>query len=298
MIVAVVVTHQPDLERVAVLMSALAPQVSFSVAVDNGSSTDVRGYFQNAFSNTVDVISLVNNLGIAAAQNVGITRAKEKGADYVLLLDQDSVPHHAMVSELITAVEKMRVGGAQVACVGPRYLDDRRQNPPPFNRISGLRLVRGACSAPDSIIPVDYLIASGCLIPISVLEHVGGMREDLFIDYVDIEWGLRARRFGYQSFGVCAAHMAHSLGDQPIRFLGFSFPQHSPLRHYYHCRNAVLLYRERWVPCNWKFVDGWRLCLRYIFYSLFAKPPTAHWRMMTLGLWHGLRGQAGKYGKG
>lgn len=56
----------------------------------------------------------------------------------------------------------------------------------------------------------------------------------------------------------------------------------------------VLLYKEPWVPLNWKLVDGWRLCLKYVFYSLFAKPRMAHWRMMTLGVWHGLAGKAGK----
>jgi len=120
------------------------------------------------------------------------------------------------------------------------------------------------------------------------------MREDLFIDYVDIEWGLRARHQGFQSYGVCSAYMRHSLGDHPINFFGKNIPLHSPLRHYYHFRNAVLLYREAWVPLNWKLVDGWRLCLKYVFYSLFAKPRMAHWRMMTLGLWHGLKGKTGK----
>jgi rhamnosyltransferase len=68
---------------------------------------------------------------------------------------------------------------------------------------------------------------------------------------------------------------------------------HTPLRHYYHFRNAVWLYRQNWVPRNWKWVDGYRLLLKYVFYSLFARPRVTHWRMMTLGIWHGLRGRAG-----
>jgi len=70
---------------------------------------------------------------------------------------------------------------------------------------------------------------------------------------------------------------------------------HTPLRHYYHFRNAVLLLKERWVPGNWKLANGWRMYLKYFFYSLFAKPRFLHWRMMTLGLWHGLRGITGQY---
>jgi rhamnosyltransferase len=295
MVVAVIVTFHPDLGKLFELISVLSPQVTFSIVVDNGSSIDVLEAIQKVNGSRIEGVALSANMGIAAAQNIGIARAREMGADYILLSDQDSVPDSCMVRELLAAAEKARKTDKQLACVGPRYLDDRQQNPPPFIRVTGLTLERCTCAAEDSIVPVDYLIASGCLIPMTVLDQVGGMREDLFIDYVDIEWGLRARQRGFQSYGACAAKMTHSLGDQPIEFFGKKLPLHSPLRHYYHFRNAVLLYKERWVPGNWKLVDGWRLLLKYVFYSMFAKPRMAHWRMMTMGIWHGLRGRTGKF---
>ncbi len=294
MVVAVIVTYLPDLEKLGELLAALVPQVTAGVIVDNGSGADIRARLQSMCTGVVELVALEDNRGIAAAQNIGIAQAKALGADYVLLSDQDSVPDGAMVMELMAAIEKMRAGGSQVACAGPRYLDARQQNPPPFIRVRGLRLERCKCDSPDAVVPVDYLIASGCLIPLAVLDQVGGMREDLFIDYVDIEWGLRARRFGYQSIGACAAQMEHSLGDHPIHFLGRQLPLHSPLRHYYHFRNAILLYREGWLSLNWKLVDGWRLLLKYGFYTLFAKPRWEHFRMMSLGILHGLLGRAGK----
>ncbi|MDB5822784.1 MAG: glycosyltransferase family 2 protein [Herminiimonas sp.] len=297
-IIAVVVTYQPDIELLLKLLSAMVPQVHSIVIVDNGSHMKSLRLVENAAFAAVETIALESNVGISKAQNIGISRAKEIGADYILLSDQDSIPHHSMVKELMEVALALRARGLQVACVGPRYLDSRQQNPPPFIRIRGLRLERCGCATRDTVVPVDYLVASGCLIPTHVLEQVGAMREDLFIDYVDIEWGLRARLSGFQSYGVCAARMLHSLGDQPINFLGKTFPLHSPLRHYYHFRNAILLYKEPWVPLNWKLVDGWRLCLKYVFYSCFAKPRTAHLGMMTLGVWHGLAGKAGKLGMG
>lgn len=295
---AVVVTYHPDSGKLFELLSALAPQVTSIVIVDNGSDARVLDSVLGTCLNEVELIFLERNLGIAAAQNIGISRAKEMQAEYVLLSDQDSVPDHLMVHELLKAAEKISVEQGQPACFGPRYLDSRQKNPPPFLRIRGFKLERCICATEDSIVPVDYLIASGCLIPMSVLERVGGMREDFFIDYVDIEWGLRARRLGYQSYGVCAAKMAHTLGDEPVNFFGKNIPLHSPLRHYYHFRNAVALYKEGWVPGNWKMVDGWRLCLKYVFYSLFVKSRVEQWRMMTIGVWHGLRGRAGKFGGG
>ncbi len=298
LIVAVVVTYRPEPDTLIRLLGALASQVSFTVVVDNGPAPGIErwlfhrlpaGSHQHVFP-----VSLNENRGIAAAQNIGIAWARKRGADYVMLSDQDSIPGEAMVEELLAVAEQLRRQGERLACVGPRYLDPRHDNPPPFLRVQGLRLKRLRCDG-KRFVPVDYLVASGCLIPVDVLDAVGGMREDLFIDYVDIEWGLRARHFGYQSFGVCTAAMIHCLGETPVRLLWRRVPVHSPLRHYYHFRNAVFLYKQPWVPLNWKLVDGWRLIMRYGFYALVTKPRLSHWRMMTRGLWHGLRNKSGKH---
>jgi rhamnosyltransferase len=142
-------------------------------------------------------------------------------------------------------------------------------------------------------VEADFLIASGSLIPVAALDRVGPMREDLFIDYVDVEWCLRARREGLRCYGVFEATMEHRLGESRVRVFGREATARSPLRHYYLMRNALLLYRESWVPLNWKLVDAGRLLLKFGFYSLAAPPRLQHVRMMARGLWHGLTGRAG-----
>jgi rhamnosyltransferase len=198
-----------------------------------------------------------------------------------------------MVADLLHAMEVVRPQGRGIAAAGPRYLDERQDNPPPFIRVRGLRLRRLTCPTPETVVEVDYLISSGSLIPRASLEAVGPMAEELFIDYVDIEWGLRARRLGFQCYGVCAARMAHNLGDAPVVFMGRRLPLHSALRHYYHFRNAVWLYRTADFPLQWKFVDGLRLLLKYGFYTLFARPRMEHFLMMSRGVADGLRGRMG-----
>jgi rhamnosyltransferase len=289
-VVAIVVTYHPDLDLLAELLSHLTLQVTEVVLIDNGSPCNLIAWNAQQHTAAAAVLALGQNRGIAVAHNAGIEWARNRQAQYVLLMDQDSIPEPDMVQQLFFAIGKQLLPAA----VGSRYLDERQNNPPPFIRIRGLTLHRCACTTENSVVPVDYLISSGCLIPMSILNQVGYMRDDLFIDYVDIEWGLRARRHGFQSYGVCSARMRHTLGEHPIKFLGKYLPLHSPLRHYYHFRNAVLLYKEPWVPLNWKLVDGWRLCLKYAFYSIFAKPRITHFRMMTLGMWHGLAGKTGK----
>jgi rhamnosyltransferase len=185
--------------------------------------------------------------------------------------------------------------GYKVAAVGPRYIDSRQNNPPPFIRIRGFRLHRQPCRNAGEVVQVDYLVSSGCLIPMTALDAVGMMREELFIDYVDIEWGLRSRSMGFQSFGACDAIMEHQLGETPIRFMGKMLPVHTPLRHYYHFRNAAWMYRQNWPPFNWKVRDVHRLMLKFVFYTFMARPRLQHLRMMTLGVLHGLRGRMGAF---
>ena len=293
---AVIVTYNPDLEVLDRLLERLVAQVSEIVIVDNGSTRDIGAWLDEKQRPGCELQALGVNRGIAAAQNIGIELAIKRDASYVILFDQDSLPGTDMIARLVGAAEMLLASGSKLAAVGPRYLDRRQNNPPPFIRVRALRVERLDCVDMTTVVEVDYLVASGCFIPTSTLKVVGGMREELFIDYVDIEWGLRARRYGFKSHGVCAAEMEHSLGEEPIVFCGRRIPVHSPLRHYYHFRNAVWLYKQKWVPVNWRMTDAFRLIRKYVFYSLFAKPRLQHAKMMSLGISHGLVSRMGKIG--
>lgn len=293
-VVGVIVTYHPSISSLSDLLSALQTQLDSVVVVDNGSPESFKTWLAGRLDTRVEGVFLGENRGIAAAQNLGIRRARERGASHVLLLDQDSLPAPDMVAKLLEVARQMAACAHKVAAVGPRFLDERRKSPPPFIQVRGVQLRRQNCDDATSVVPVDYLIASGCLIPVSVFDVVGLMQEELFIDYVDIEWGLRAKQQGFDSFGVCSAYMRHDLGDEPIRLAGLAFPVRSALRHYYIVRNAVWLYSHASFSLKWKLADGWRLLLKYVFYSLFAHPRFTHLRMMTLGIWHGLNGQLGR----
>lgn len=297
--IGIVVTYHPRECELNALLGALRPQLARVCVVDNGSARDpVQTIHPEFFADSwCELIRLPSNQGVAAAQNAGIEYARAAGAAFVVLFDQDSEPAPDMVAGLLAVARSQTAAGVAVAGVGPRYVDARQNNPPPFIRIRGLSVTRQPCLPSQPVVEVDYLIASGCLIPMATLDTVGPMREDLFIDYVDIEWGLRARAAGFQSFGVCNATMRHAIGEAPLDLLGRKLPLHTPLRHYYHFRNAVRLYCEAGLPLNWKLADGWRLLLKYGVYSWFARPRHEHWWMMTLGIAHGIMGRMGKYGK-
>jgi len=286
LLAAIIVTYNPDRRELIELLRAIVSQVQVVIVVDNGSKEDISCVVTESGIPNSNCYNLSGNFGVAEAINYGVGKAHSFGTTHVVLFDQDSLPAPGMVARLLVNSNKMVDQGIKVAAVGPRYNDPRTGNPPPFIRLKGLRLLRADC-ADLSPVPVDYLVSSGSLIDMRSINDIGLMQSSLFIDYVDVEWGLRAAKMGYQSFGICDAYMQHNLGETPLTLFGRNIPLHSPLRHYYHFRNAIWLYRQSWVPLAWKIVDGYRLIFKYIVYSLFTDQRLAHWRMMTRGLWHG-----------
>jgi rhamnosyltransferase len=293
---AVIVTFNPDLQGLSALLEQLLPQVGGAIIVDNGSSVDLDDWRRQHPHYDVELLRIGENRGIGAAQNAGIEHARRHGVGFVLLSDQDSLPAPDMVRCLKQALRELQERGVRVAAVGPRYLDVNQNRLQPFIRVKGVGIEKLWCDDAKAVFEVDYVIASGCLVPMHALDAIGGMCGEIFIDYVDVEWGLRARRHGYRCYGVCAASMRHRHGETALQVMGRQYVLHSPLRHYYRTRNAIWLYKQRYVPLRWKVADGIGLLRRYLLYSLFARPRFDHWRMMTLGLMDGLRSRLGRFG--
>gem|GEM_PF-6014257 len=76
------------------------------------------------------------------------------------------------------------------------------------------------------------------------------MDEALFIDHVDLEWGLRARRHGWHLGVAVGAVLGHSLGEDTRHVLWRSRDVHiqHPLRNYYTVRNTIWLVRTKEPP--------------------------------------------------
>lgn len=297
---AVVVAYYPTLAMLRELLIAVSPQVGAVVIVDNTPEAQLAQGDLGSWSEVpVEWIALRRNAGVAAAHNAGLEWARDKGFAHVLLLDQDSVPEPEMVGALLEAEQTLISKGNKVAAVAPQFVDVLSGREMPFVKMMGWRVRKLVCAEQrHTIVNVEYAISSGTLIRLDSFLAIGGMDDGLFIDYVDIEWGFRAALAGYQLFGVCSARMRHQLGDRifclPLPF-GFvwSAPVRSPLRHYYHFRNAVTLYKRTYVPLVWVLNDAVRLVLKFLFYSLLTAPRLQHIKMMSLGVWHGLRNRRG-----
>jgi len=287
-IAAVVVTYRPDIAMLQVLLDALRPQVDRLWLVDNA-SPDLDAIRALAATRAIDVVANDRNLGVGAALNQGIAAARAAGCDHVLLMDQDSLPAPGMVARLHGA---LRSGAARLAAAGPAHVDARSGQVAPFVRI-GFPFNRKRCPGPGETVECDFLITSGCLIPLRALAAVGDMDAGLFIDNIDLEWCFRARARGYRLVGVADARMEHRIGDRLHWRPGGRAAVHGPARLYTIMRNRVLLYRRRDTPGRWIAQDVPRAILKFLGFSLVVAPRAANLRAMLRGLRDGLAGREG-----
>lgn len=248
MVTAVIVTYNPEEDLLQRQKVSLAGQVDKIIYVDNNSeSTKLIDSFSG---DNETVIRNPINYGLAKAQNQGIECACQYGSDFVLLFDQDSVPPSDFVECLMKCYEN-QAKIHHVALVGPAIRNMLR---------GSVENERGVIFKGMTIkkIPVEnatevtYCIASGSLIPMTVLKEVGLMKEELFIDGLDIEWCLRARSNGYKIYQTSNTYLNHCLGDgSSDRILS-----HSPHREYYIMRNSIWMIRQKYIPLGFRIRKG------------------------------------------
>jgi rhamnosyltransferase len=298
LLAAIVVLYRPDSSAVRGLIQRLEDQVDVIFVIDNTPVLELlpeTDQFPSQCKIPLYYTALGENVGIASAQNIGICKALDAGASHVILFDQDSLPAVGMVQALLSAEDTLTRGGSPVAAVGPVFVDDRSGWVSPAVRYSflGLRTVPVDLSS-SAAIEAHFLIASGCLIRRSVLSKVGIMREDLFIDWVDNEWGLRARKMGLRCYVVPEARMRHNVGDGIVRICGKVMHLHAETRNYYLLRNAIYLMRVRTMGLRWKLSFLPRLPLYLVIYPLLAENKLRHFATLLHAVLDGMCGRLGR----
>lgn len=216
-----------------------------TIVVDNGSTDGTTQAVSDRFPGTV-VVRSEENLGACGGNNLGIRRAQELGADYVLVLNNDTEVDPGLVEALVAEAERRPEVGALCPLI---YYDD----PPDtiwyagaeydprkgYNgRLTGYRETdTGQYSTVREITQVS---TTAVLIPRHVLEDVGLVDETLFIHIEDIEWSLRMRRAGYRLYYVPEAKLWHKISAA-------CGGEDSPTVCYYAIRNTLEV-NHRYAP--------------------------------------------------
>ncbi len=166
-----------------------------------------------------------SNEGISKRLNDAANEAIREGYDYLLTMDQDSSFTEGALDQYLKLVQENKI--EHVAQFGVN-------SDPKHLKIS------------DIPVAMDSLITSGTIMDLSVFSKIGGFDENLFIDFVDVEYSLRCVNKGYVNLTFLNVVMNHALG---FKKMGRSFKNfkktprilHSPIRVYYIVRNGLYL---------------------------------------------------------
>jgi rhamnosyltransferase len=286
---AVIICYRPQQELVAALAHALLIQAEQVLILDN-----------DAASSTLDLlhidrvihVPMPSNLGTAAAMNRAWQMALQANAEFVICFDQDSVVSDNLIASLLSRWQQLKKNGYCPGAVGPAWEDARTHRMLRALKPAGWRRQRVDSDTAASI-EVDHLITSGCLIHRDSWLTTGPFDESLFLDYVDIEWNLRARNRGFHFYVTRDAKMQHAIGDSVISIFGRSLWIHQPMRQYLLVRNHLLLWRRPYISLSWKCRDALQVAMKTGLVLAFRGPRWQRLAWITRGIWDGLKGRSG-----
>jgi rhamnosyltransferase len=269
------------------LLPALRALALRTVVVDNGSPAEAVDRLRALAAEAgIELIANDANLGIAAALNQGVRRARERGAAWALLLDQDTDVAPNILEGMAAALADFADPG-RVAVIGANYgTPDEPRGRYPIDEAANRRF-----SVQIAV------ITSGSLVAVPAFDKIGPFAEELFIDQVDHEYCLRARGLGFTIIATRDVLLKHSIGKESAHpFLGriVITSNHPPARRYYMARNAVVVARRylsaepRWVAAMLR-----RTLRDLVAMLLFEHDRGPKLKWWVHGLWHGMRGKLG-----
>ncbi len=211
------------------------------ILVDNDSGDGTPEAVRRAHPN-VEVIETGANLGFTGGNNIGIRRALERGADYIMLLNNDTVAAPDMLDLMIEAME----ADPAIGVTGPMIyyysspeiiwsaggaIDWRR----------GTTYMIGVNEEDKTQFgveprPVDFVTGCCLLARRAVWEQVGLLDDQFFMYWEEAEWCVRAARAGYRIVHVPLAMLWHKISLEQRGA--------STRTYYYMTRNRLLFLRR------------------------------------------------------
>jgi len=215
------------------------------VAVDNSPEADLHLH-EYLREQGMRVIFNRNDGGLAGAYNKGAEILLAQQCDVIFLLDQDSDIDASFFDKMMQASTEL---DTDMFLIGPKIYEINLEKcmpifPPGKRFPKPLRIDEQT----SGLFPTLCIISSGSAISAAAYRKLGAFREDYFIEYIDIEYSLRASSQNVPVYMNAAVTMQQTTGH--IERHGKLFTtNHAAWRRYYGARNAVhclYLYRAHW----------------------------------------------------
>lgn len=227
--------------------------------IDNGSRDGSPDRLNKRFPG-IKIIRNKNNMGFSEGNNIGIREALGNGADYILLLNNDTTVEPDFLRALLESIrDRCDIGIAspkimfysdrnRIWFAGGYYLPFIRKPAHCFSRQIDTGQIK-------EMTETEWV--SGCcmLVKREVFEKVGLLDPDYFNNYEDVDFCVRAAKAGYKIVVVPRSKIYHKFAAS----MGGKF---SPFYTYFRTRNNILFFKKtgQWLP----------LALNFIIFPLYS----------------------------
>lgn len=245
-----------------------------TIVVDNGSKDAMVGEVGKQYPEAIVIDNRVN-YGFAKGINYGLKLAYQQGADYLLLLNDDTL----VTCDFLVKLVKHAKDYSYFIC-GPKILTREGKIWSLGGKIDKLRgsgSLIGFGQADKNIdkdLSVDFISGTAMLVNRKVIEKIGFLDEDYFLYYDDVDFCYRAKKAGFQSVLVPVSAITHRETA--------TIQKNSP-SHYYHAAKSHLIFVIKRLPLIIKLREFIRV-FKTIFELMIEKDKTKK-KYELLAIW-------------
>jgi hypothetical protein len=212
------------------------------IVVDNGSVDDSVARLKDR-ENEYQLILSRENTGFTGGNNLGMESAMHMGADYVFLLNNDTLIEKSAIEKLVFAAQNDMSAGV----VTPKiyFHPDRHLIWAAGSSYNQGRLMAKNLGYKFDDRPeynqrkyLDYAVGCALLIRRDVIESIGMLTEDYFATWEDVDFGLKVNLKGYKVLYEPSSIVWHK---ESVSAGGADNPQYV----YYQTRSAFV-FQYRW----------------------------------------------------
>lgn len=254
------------------------------IIVDNASSDNSVEILKKKLNNC-KIIESKKNLGFAGGNNLGIKYALDNQADYVLLLNNDTLVEYDFLDNLVKCAKSDKnigiVGGKIYYYYNPRliwYAGGKLNSYTGRTKHIGVDEIDNGQY--DVIAKTQYV--TGCMMLVSrrAIELAGLMDEKYFLYYEETDWNIKIRSKGFKIVYTPYAKIYHKVSSstkQINNMVGYYYDRN---RNYFIIKNfrllnKIFIYFYIRVRLFFKFIKAIierdkekKKIIKYTFYSI------------------------------
>ena len=212
--------------------------------LDNHSTDETSGYLQTLEDDSkIKIVSLPENIGGAGGFSRGIKEAVLDGADWVWVMDDDTIPNEKALEKMVDATSVTDKIGFLCSKVVWKDGTPHQMNRPGLCLEKGELLFNSFSKENIPAFLVKHASFVSILINSEAVKEVGLPISDFFIWADDMEYTMRIVSKGYHCFYVDNSVVLHKTVANYAPYPDTA-PADSAWKFYYHARNVSFLKRK------------------------------------------------------